>query len=196
VLPRKTIFWLLIAANLIGTVYGFIFYYGKQMLDILATQPELILFIPDSPLHTLFLTLALLGVFFSEKRDWFYFFAFAGALKIGAWTTFVLLGFQQFYFAPEIALINFILLLAHIVLFFEAFLLIGKIELKKWFLLPPLIWFLVGDYSDYILGTHPPIPVTEISLIFSVTVAFSIIFTALTWIILSKWKKPIINLSG
>jgi uncharacterized membrane protein YpjA len=89
---------LLIAANLIGAAYGFVFFYGPSLWQTAFTQPWLLPFIPDCPLFTLLVAIAFVGVYTKTESKALNFLALAGALKYGFWTVFVLLFYGGFYF--------------------------------------------------------------------------------------------------
>lgn len=189
---KQLLFWFVIVADLIGAVYGFIFYYGQRLL---ATDPILWIFVADCPFYTLLIAIVLLLVYFRKKISWLYFLAFVGALKYGFWTVFVLTLYFPFYFTPENSLIYAILYVAHIGLILETILLFGKIELKKRFLVIALFWFLLNDAVDYpLLSTHPSLPLHSLGFMFLATMAMSVGFTLIAYYLIKRIKKSPIEL--
>jgi uncharacterized membrane protein YpjA len=45
-----------------------------------------------------------------------------------------------------------------------------------------LVWFLANDVADYFLGTHPPVPTSEISLIAAFTFVLTPLFIVIAYI--------------
>jgi len=186
ILSSKKILFFLILANLIGAIYGFVFYYGKQFLE---TPLHLWLFIPDCPLFSLLMALCFLLILIKKESSLIFFFTLVGCLKYGFWTVFVLIYFNDFYFVPENFFMYSVLLIAHFFLFFESFLLIKKIKFKVYYLLPVLIFFLVNDFFDYLFGTRPVLPLSELNFMFYFTLISSIIFISLALILVKFSAK-------
>ncbi|WP_042162377.1 DUF1405 domain-containing protein [Paenibacillus gorillae] len=68
-LMNRGMLWLLFVVNLLGTIYGYI-WYGNQLEDTLAHNPLWqIVFVPDSPTASLFFTLVLLYFLFPPKSS-------------------------------------------------------------------------------------------------------------------------------
>jgi uncharacterized membrane protein YpjA len=189
------LFWFIVLANLGGFIYGTFFFYSGQFLS---TNPLLWIFVPDCPLAALLIGLAFLSRCgspnlsflhpFSRGKSydlsWFWFLAFVMAMKYGFWTVFVLATYSSFYFTPSSSLLYSILFASHIFLFFETFLLVGKIRPKRWFLVPSLGFLLLNDLSDYLLGTHPPLPEASLGFMFPATIFMTLAFTGLSYHVL------------
>ncbi|MFH1695079.1 MAG: DUF1405 domain-containing protein [Candidatus Micrarchaeota archaeon] len=186
IFSSKKLMYFLILANLIGAVYGFVFYYGKQFLE---TPLYLWLFVPDCPLFSLFFAICLLLILLKKENSFFFFLSLAGALKYGFWTVFVLLFFNEFYFTPENFLVYSVLLISHIFLFIESFLLIKKIKFKFYFFLLSLLFFIANDLSDYFLNTRPGLPLTELNFMFYFTLISSFVFILLALFLVKKLNK-------
>ncbi len=193
------LFWFIVIANLGGFVYGTFFYYPIQLLS---TNPLLWIFVPDCPLAALLIGLAFLSRCgslnlsflhpFSKRGtdlSWFWFLAFVMAMKYGFWTVFVLSAYPSFYFTPSSSLLYSILFASHVFLFFETFLLVGKIRPRVWFLLPALGFLLANDLSDYLLGTHPPLPETALGFMFPATLFMTLAFTWLSYHVLRRHQN-------
>jgi uncharacterized membrane protein YpjA len=99
--------------------------------------------------------------------------------KYGTWTVVVVLGFSAFYFSIDSSLYT-VLVLMHIAMAAEFILPLLLIRQLK-FRVPAvaLVWFLANDFADYFLGTHPPVPTSDISQI----AAFTFLLTPLFIII-------------
>jgi len=176
---------LAIIANLIGAYFGFFVYYQEQ---IAATPIYLLAFVADCPLAVLLVAASLFLVWIGKKNDFLSFLASAYALKYGIWTVFVILYFNQIYFAPAYWGLYAIMLVTHFGMMLESFALVGKIEVKKEHLLIVLGWFLLNDYMDYFWGLKPwTVPNDAILLPF--TVLLSIISVLALYLAYMK-KKP------
>ncbi len=193
---KKILFWIIIIANVLGILYGVIFFYSTALMQAIS-MGELwkVLFIPDSPMSTFFITLSLILIFFGfeKKLNLIHLLAFALAVKYGFWSVFVLAFYSSTYLTQGIELYS-VLFLAHIGLFLEAFLLISKVEVKKWMIAVVLILLLVNDVSDYFFGTHPPLPENSLQFMFLFTGVISILVTAFAYAVLTLKKTPILDL--
>lgn len=195
---RRILFWFIVLANMVGSVYGFVFFYGEQFL---ATSPLLWVFVADCPLYALLFGLAFLfrgeakpgtlKAWFGEVPDLslLWFVAFVGAMKYGFWTVFVLSAYSGFYFTPELSLLYSVLFISHLFMLFETMLLVGKIRVKDWFLFAGAGWFLLNDLSDYLLGTHPPLPESALGFMFPATVGMTLVFSMLGYLILTRYAS-------
>lgn len=186
IFSSKKLLLLIILGNLIGTIYGFVFYYGPKLIQ---TPLHLWLFVPDCPLFSLLVAISFLLILLKKESSLVFFFTVVGALKYGFWTVFVLLYYNNFYFTPENSLMYLVLLIAHIFLFIESFVLIKKIDFKFFYLVPVLVFFLANDFFDYLFNTHPSLPLTELNFVFYFTLITSLIFISLALILVKFLNK-------
>jgi uncharacterized membrane protein YpjA len=175
----------IIVINIAGSVVG-LFYYWDQLVS---ASPFAWVFIPDCPLYTM-LVAVILAVYASTKRssDLINFITAVGLAKYGTWTVVVVLGFSAFYFSIDSSLYT-VLVLMHIAMaaeFILPLLLIQQLEFR----VPAvaLVWFLANDFADYFLGTHPPVPTSDISQI----AAFTFLLTPL-FIIIAYYTTRFLN---
>jgi len=191
---REIIFWIIFTTNLAGAAWGFVYFYGGQLAE---TPLYLWPFVPDCPLYALLFAVGMLvaRTMGGTAADLFLFLTLAGSLKYGFWTLFVLTAFFQWYFAPQTAAMYAVLFVAHIGLFMEALLLLpGLFRVGGWFLPAVLGWLLLNDYSDYFLGTHPPLPHEALPFMLIVTVGTSLAFATASYIIAKEARGPAIPL--
>ncbi|MGZ7132000.1 MAG: DUF1405 domain-containing protein [Halobacteriota archaeon] len=152
----------IIIINVAGTLVGF-FYYWDQLVS---SSPVYWIFIPDCPLYTM-LAAAVLAVYVSTRRssDIVNFITAIGLAKYGTWTVFVVLAFTAFYFSVDSSFYS-VLVVLHVAMAAESILPLMLIRrLKQRFIAVALIWFFANDFADYFLGTHPPIPASDITQI-------------------------------
>ncbi len=185
-MQQSPLFKFLLLANAIGAAYGFIFYYGQQLLT---TNPLLWVFVPDCPLYAFLFALALILLSEKTKAGWFYFLVFVGAVKYGFWTMFVLANYSYYYFTPELSLMYGVLFISHLVLFAEPLVLLGRISVKRETLALAIFWFLLNDWVDYSLGTHPPVPAAKIPEIFTLTVLMTFIFSLASYWLVKRFEE-------
>lgn len=159
ILRFDVIFWSCVAANLLGALIGGVFWYGPMLLaSPLWAWP----FIPDCPLAALYGTIALLGIRYTRRWDWFYAFTSFGCIKYGIWT--VVFWAYKWLGTGDIQPYEVLLFVTHIGLICEGLVFIPRIgPLSLGARLAVIAWFALSIFVDYGLGFHPPLvsPVTE-----------------------------------
>jgi len=145
------------AVNIGGVAYGVIFYW-KQLN---ATVWYLLPFVPDSPTGP-FLMIIVFGLWWFRGRrrsPTLELVAFVSLVKYGVWTVLVFWLYRDAFFAAPRAQLTGTLLVLHIAEAVQAGILLKGMRF------PPLpwaavaaLWFFLGDFSDYALGTHPYLP--------------------------------------
>jgi uncharacterized membrane protein YpjA len=150
--------WPVVAANLAGTAFGFWFY--RFQFEI--TDPVAWPLVPDSPLATLFVALSLALWKLDRSNEYLSTLAFFGAIKLGAWTPFVLVAFPAEHPAGSLAAlgpVGFVweyglyafLVASHLAMVVEAFLIhryaafsVGTVALAAG-------WYTLNDVVDYLV---------------------------------------------
>ncbi|MDR3566064.1 MAG: DUF1405 domain-containing protein [Negativicutes bacterium] len=157
--------WFLIAlvcVNLVGTVWG-VLWYWEQLQE---TPWYLLPVVPDSPLHAM-----LFGIFIfwllannaSLWTPWRSFIAWAGALgvvKYGLWTTVIL---SQYLLAPGSYPVaqDWMLYASHGGMALQGLVYMDKLPQKAAPAAWALLWFALNDFCDYVLMTHPRLPLPD-----------------------------------
>jgi len=180
-------FFILISC-IIGTLYGFYYYLGQFEI----TPVYLWFFVPDSPFFTFMYVIALLFYSLGMRSNTFDAFTFIGLNKIGIWTIFVLLWNYDYYFTPETRDFRFIIVLLHIGMILVALTLLkemNKLNINGYLLI--FGFFVVSDFFDYFVGTHPIIPEESIEVVMWVTFVLTITSSALTFYYLEKKSEGI-----
>ena len=170
--------WLVVAANVGGVAYGFL-YYGPQFG---ITPAWLWPWVPDSPLSVGLFALALalhLRGRPSQLADWA---AFVANVKVGLWTGFVLLHYDFWFhiFRDPLANLNFWLFGLHLAMAVQVLVLARGLRLG-WWSAAVAGWFALDIAMDYGLapfrymgcvGTKPiTVPCEDTGLLLGVTVA-------------------------
>ncbi|MCK5661287.1 MAG: DUF1405 domain-containing protein [Methanosarcinales archaeon] len=178
----KTERWLfipLLVITLIGSAFGY--YYYEYQFSV--TPPHLWLFVPDCPLFTTFFAIVLIGQLMGKESPLFNAFTFAGLLKYGIWTVFVLLVYWNDYFSNGEGLFRGVLMIAHIGMILLALTMVNglrrdgqmdRISKGEMYLVGSV--FLIFDFFDYVVGAYPLIPTTHLGLVswFSVGETFAV----------------------
>jgi uncharacterized membrane protein YpjA len=185
---ERTARFIVLISCIIGTLFGFYYYMGQFEI----TPVYLWFFVPDSPFFTFMYVLVL--VFYSSglRSDTFDAFTFIGLNKVAIWTLFVLLVNYDYYFSPETRDFRFVIVLLHIGMILVAMTLLkemGKLKPSRYLLI--FAFFMISDFFDYVIGTHPIIPEESIQIVSLVTVALSIMTCSLTFYYLEKKSEGI-----
>lgn len=160
------LFWIAVFLNVAGILIGASVYEGQFALH----PSYLAIFVPDCPLYVF---LSLLVIFGIIQNDTFSFLVSIGMVKYGLWTIFVLLFHYGYYFAPDMLALSAVFVIGHIGMALEGLALLPKKKITMLMLSLAFCWFLLNDYSDYVLGTAPLLPPGGLAFVGAVTVASS-----------------------
>lgn len=138
--------WLLIVINLAGTAFGFYYY----MPQFHRTPVEMWIFVPDSPMATLFMAGALTAWKLGYPQEWLTALAFFGNIILGLWTAYV-----HFVFWPEFGYLapamRHFLIWSHLAMAVQAFLLHRISDFPPWAVGVALGWYVVDTTVDYFI---------------------------------------------
>lgn len=153
ILHQPLIFWTCFISNLVGAVYGTIWWYGWMIVESpLWAFP----FIPDCPLAALGGSAVLLALRANKCWPFLYALVAFACIKYGAWT--IAFWLHHWLNGGEVLPMQIVLFVTHIGLLIEGLLfvpVIGPLALwKRWAVIG---WFAASVYVDYGLGYHPPI---------------------------------------
>lgn len=154
ILSSKRYVKALIAANILGTLFGFHYYSERLVSNSFFVWP----FIPDSPISTLLIAVSLYLYLNGKSSVILESLAFIGNVKYGLWSVLVLLYYFEGFIAVNSWPMYLFLLFSHLGMFLQAFLvpLYSDFNLKSFMV--ALTWFLSNDFVDYSLGVHAFIP--------------------------------------
>ncbi|SES33535.1 DUF1405 domain-containing protein [Psychrobacillus sp. OK032] len=149
VLFNKSFMWLLFVVNLLGTIYGYIWY--ESQLSV--TEPKFLLFVPDSPTASLFFTIALLG--WLLKKNWKLIEALAliTLVKYGVWA--VVMNIWTYIETGSIGWMGWMLVASHFAMALQAVLYIPFYRFKFVHIFIAAVWTLHNDVIDYVFGQMP-----------------------------------------
>jgi uncharacterized membrane protein YpjA len=155
--------WLVVAINLAGTAFGFWYYRFQFGLEPALAWP----FVPDSPVATLFIALSIASWKLGHSREWLDALAFFGCLKLGLWTPYTLLAFQDSFLASTPLWLYLFLFFSHLAMALEGFVIHRYSDFPVWAVAVALAWYGLNDLVDYfvpVVGTyhHTTLPVQPI----------------------------------
>ena len=165
---RQHLFSIVLLLNVISVFTG-LWYYWDQLT---VTPWHLLIFVPDCPLYVL---LAIPILLKWVKNDAYYFLVSIGMVKYGLWTVFALLYHSKVYFLPEFLPVTLVFIIGHLGMALEGACLLPKKKVAAGILLAAMAWFLLNDFSDYVLGTVPPIPHEGMAFVALLTVLSSLL---------------------
>lgn len=148
-LGQRWVLFLVLMANLIGTIYGYWWYKGQLAI----TPGHFYIFVPDSPTASLFLVFVL-GMFLLRK-NWPLMEAFAAVtlIKYGVWA--VVMNIAAGLLGATLSWENYMLIASHLAMAVQALLFAPYFRIKMWHLIVVSIWTLHNDIIDYVFVMHP-----------------------------------------
>ena len=146
---HKTFMWILLAVNILGTIYGYIWY----MWQLEITDPIFLIFVPDSPTASLFFSIALFGWLINRHFKLIEALALITLVKYGLWAV-VMNIWTQFESGP-IGFVGWMLVVSHFAMAVQALLYIPNYKFNWIHVLIAAIWTLHNDVIDYVFGQMP-----------------------------------------
>ena len=174
--------WLVAAADLIGALLGFVYWYGD---DILQGPWYYWVFIPDCPLAAMLMGIALLGFHF--KRGWHLLglLAVGTCVKYGLWT--VVYWAANYSAGGSYDLESITMSLTHFAMLVQGLLLTRFLRYRLWPVLVAVLFLAGNDVVDYVAGYHPRLPaLVQVGLMMRVavvmTVVIAVFWGVMTWV--------------
>lgn len=145
---KRFIFWLFIV-NLIGTIYGFIWYEPQ-----LAITPSIFLiFVPDSPMASMFFTIFLFFLLLDKNVPYIESLALITLFKYGIWA--VVMNILTLIVAGGLHWTGYMLIISHAAMAIQGLLYVPFYKIKMRHLTLASIWVLHNDVIDYGFGMMP-----------------------------------------
>lgn len=185
-LERKYVLITLIVVNVLGSIYGF-YWYKDQLLD---TPKELQVFVPDSPLATIFFSIFLLMLLFKKKSRFIGALASITMFKYGIWTMIVIIwgawsvepSLVKILMIDSITWIDLVLIFTHLAMAIEALIFFKKYTYTFFSIFIVGLWIILNDFVDYIFGYHPYLP-DSISAIEQTVGQYTVLLSGVTMLI-------------
>ncbi|UBH12199.1 DUF1405 domain-containing protein [Macrococcus armenti] len=148
-IQNKIFLTIIIACNILGTLYGYYWYAGQLQHAKWYFMP----FIPDSPTASLFLVIALIAILLKKHLPLFETLAFITLFKYGIWA--VVMNILVFIKLDTITTIGMMLLISHGIMAIQAimFFPLFKINLKVMTICA--VWVFHNDVIDYVYMQYP-----------------------------------------
>ncbi|XVH32149.1 DUF1405 domain-containing protein [Haloferacaceae archaeon DSL9] len=137
--------WIVVGINLLGTAFGF-WYYAGQFAQ---TPTSMWVFVPDSPMATLFIAGAFALWALGRQNDYLTALAFFGNIKLGLWTPWVLAVFFDTFYAANGAPMYAFLFLSHLAMVVQAFVLHRITDFPVRAVGVAILWYTVDLTVDY-----------------------------------------------
>ncbi|OIU71495.1 hypothetical protein BHE18_09445 [Rossellomorea aquimaris] len=149
ILRDKTFLWMLLIINLLGTIYGYIWY----MAQLRNTPEQFMIFVPDSPTASLFFCFVLAA--FLMKKNWpiFEVLAIVTLFKYGVWA--VVMNLLTLWVSGELPWEGYMLMASHGAMAVQGILYSSFYRVKIWHLAVGALWTLHNDIIDYVYMQFP-----------------------------------------
>ncbi|RIX53511.1 DUF1405 domain-containing protein [Paenibacillus nanensis] len=164
-LLNRHFLWVLFVVNLLGTIYGYIWYENQLVWTSIHKPDWMLPFVPDSPTSSLFFTLALLYLIYPPKRVTklqsagrviIEALAVVCSVKYGIWAVVMIV-----WGAAQGDVLNwqhYMLIVSHLAMAVEALLYFRFMKAGIGALAAGLLWLLLNDSMDYTYGIFPWLP--------------------------------------
>ncbi|OAB32592.1 hypothetical protein PMSD_16570 [Paenibacillus macquariensis subsp. defensor] len=191
-LCNRKFLWLLFICNVIGTIYGYI-WYGNQMAYTLKNYaPWLIVFVPDSPTASLFFTIGIGCLLYKPRAMWgnqirylFESLAVVTSVKYGLWASSMIFAGQ--YQGDVLQWQDWMLVVSHTAMVVEALLYVRFFGFNTSVLIGAAAWTLLNDFIDYSYGIYPWLPSVlsdNLTAVQNFTIGLTIFSVIVSWIAL------------
>lgn len=149
ILGNRSVLWLLLLVNFLGTAYGYYWY-----RDQLSRTPDIFLaFVPDSPTASLFFLFVLGAFILGKNLPLFEALAIVTLFKYGIWA--VVMNLLVFIVSGELDPIGLMLMISHGAMAIEGVLYAPFYRFKLWHLVVAGVWTLHNDIIDYVFFMMP-----------------------------------------
>src|SRR5690625_915730 len=148
-LADKRLVFMLFLINLFGTIYGFIWY--KSQLAI--TPPIFLIFVPDSPMASMFFTIFLLFFLFDKKVPYIESLALITLFKYGIWA--VVMNILTLITTGSLSPQGYMLIASHAAMAVQGLLYAPFYRLKLRHVVVAAVWTLHNDVIDYVFEQMP-----------------------------------------
>ncbi len=148
-LMNKKSLFLIFVINLLGTIYGYIWYLPQ--LEV--TKSYFIPFVPDSPTASLFFCFVLLGFIFKKNWGLFEALAIMSLFKYGIWA--VVMNLFTLKVTGYLPWEGYMLMVSHGAMAMEGLLFSPFYRMKKWHIIVAAIFTIHNDIIDYVFMQYP-----------------------------------------
>ncbi|UFU01292.1 DUF1405 domain-containing protein [Radiobacillus kanasensis] len=148
-LYHRTFMTLLLIINVLGTIYGYIWYEGQ----LAVTPPHFLLFVPDSPTASLFFCLFLFFYLSGRKVPYIEALAVITLFKYGVWA--VVMNILTLLVDGYIGWVGYMLIASHGAMAIQGLLYAPLYTIRLRHIMVAAVWTLHNDVIDYVFGMMP-----------------------------------------
>lgn len=183
-LVQRQFLILLFIINLLGTIYGYIWYISQLKITPLIFIP----FVPDSPTASLFFTIFLFFLIFGRNVPYIEALAVTSLFKYGVWA--VVMNLLTLYVQGELVWQGYMLIVSHAGMAIQGLLYIPFYKIKLKHLTVAGIVLLHNEIIDYVFGMMPIYSLLDnyMKEIGYFTFWLTVITLLLTYYLLKKWN--------
>ncbi|HHY73186.1 MAG TPA: DUF1405 domain-containing protein [Bacillus bacterium] len=145
----RSILALLLVINVLGTIWGYI-WYGGQLAD---TPAYFLPFVPDSPTASLFFVFVLIAFLLRKNWPLIEALAIVTLFKYGIWA--VVMNLLVLKVEGYLPWEGYMLIASHGAMAIQGLLYAPYYRMKGWHLIAAAVWTLHNDVIDYVFGMMP-----------------------------------------
>ncbi|MBU7595795.1 DUF1405 domain-containing protein (plasmid) [Metabacillus halosaccharovorans] len=158
ILRNRLFLWLLLGINVLGTIYGYI-WYGWQLAE---TPVQFLVFVPDSPTASLFFVFVLVAFLFNKNWPFLEALAIVTLFKYGLWA--VIMNILVYGVTGNIHWSSYLLIFSHAGMAIQGLLYVPFYKIKIFHLVVAALWILHNDVIDYVFNMMPRYSVLDLYL--------------------------------
>ncbi|MCI2254693.1 DUF1405 domain-containing protein [Domibacillus sp. PGB-M46] len=148
-LSNRSFMWALFIINLLGTIYGYIWY----MPQLEQTDPVFLPFVPDSPTASLFFTIALFGLLIGRNWGLMQALAVMTLFKYGIWA--VVMNGLTLFVTGDLSWLGWMLVASHLGMAVQGLLYAPFFRVKPIHLIAAAVWTVHNEMIDYVFMQYP-----------------------------------------
>ena len=149
ILLNKRFLIALFLINLVGTIYGFIWYESQLAI----TPPIFLIFVPDSPTASLFFTIFLFFFLFKKNTPYIEALAIITLFKYGVWA--VVMNLLTLIVDGSLGWQGYMLMASHGAMAIQGLLYAPFYKIQRKHIFAAAVWTLHNDVIDYVFGMMP-----------------------------------------
>ncbi|MCM3788279.1 DUF1405 domain-containing protein [Domibacillus indicus] len=148
-LSNRSFMWVLFIINLLGTIYGYIWY----MPQLEQTDPVFLPFVPDSPTASLFFTIALFGLLIGRNWGLMQALAVMTLFKYGIWA--VVMNGLTLFVTGDLSWLGWMLVASHLGMAVQGLLYAPFFRVQPIHLIVAAVWTVHNEMIDYVFMQYP-----------------------------------------
>ncbi|WP_082220246.1 DUF1405 domain-containing protein [Domibacillus robiginosus] len=148
-LSNRSFMWALFLINLLGTIYGYIWY----MPQLEQTAAIFLPFVPDSPTASLFFTIALFGILIGRQWGLIQALAVMTLFKYGIWA--VVMNGLTLAVTGNLSWLGWMLVASHFGMAVQGLLYAPFFRVKPVHLIAAAVWTVHNEIIDYVFMQYP-----------------------------------------